>query len=340
MNNKEPLAEIRDLKKYFTVNKGILKHKTAGVVKAVDGVSLTIYKGETLGIIGESGCGKSTLARMIMGLIPATEGEIYFKGVHVSHKQLMTFRKKVQMIFQDPYSSLDPRMNIGRIIEEPLRIHTHMNHEQKRTTVLKIIEKMGIAEEDFKKYPHEFSGGQRQRIGIARALVLLPEFVICDEPVSALDMSIQAQILNLFKDMQRDMGLTYLFISHDMSVIKHVSDRIAVMYLGKVVELASKSELFSNTLHPYSIALMSAIPIPNPASRKKRILLKGDLPSPINPPEGCPFQTRCPKVFSMCYEKSPALREVREGHFTACHLFDGDSMNSDCRHDGRMDGEQ
>ena len=321
MSKREELLKVNNLKKYFVVNKGILKFRKSGVVKAVDNVSFTIYKGETLGLIGESGCGKSTLARLIMGLIQATDGEIYFKNELVGEKRLKSFRRRVQMIFQDPYSSLDPRMSIRRIVEEPLRIHTKLNKNERRAVVLPLMEKLGFDEDSMRKFPHEFSGGQRQRIGIARALVLQPEFVICDEPVSALDVSIQAQILNLFKELQENMGLTYLFISHDMSVIKHVSDRIAVMYLGKIVELANKDQLFSNTLHPYTIALMSAIPIPNPAARKKRILLKGDLPSPLNPPEGCPFQTRCPNVCDVCYKESPALKEVQDGHFVACHLI-------------------
>ncbi|MFH5183579.1 ABC transporter ATP-binding protein [Paenibacillus sp. TAB 01] len=321
MNDAEVLVEVKNLKKYFPVNKGMLRHKTVGTVKAVDDISFKIYKGETLGLIGESGCGKSTLSRMLIGLTDATDGQILFKGQRVGTKGPQSFRKQAQMIFQDPYSSLDPRMTIRRIIEEPLRIHTKYTAKQKLEAVLPLLDKVSIPEDALGKYPHEFSGGQRQRIGIARALVLGPEFVICDEPVSALDMSVQAQILNLFKQMQKEFGLTYLFVSHDMSVVKHISDRIMVMYLGKVVELASKHELFSNTLHPYSIALMNAIPVPNPEAVRDRTLLEGELPSPINPPAGCPFQSRCPHVKPVCGVEMPSLKEVEPGHFVACHLF-------------------
>ncbi|MGE7225768.1 ABC transporter ATP-binding protein [Paenibacillus glucanolyticus] len=321
MNDTDIMVEVRNVKKYFPVKKGMLRHKTVGTVKAVDDVSFTINKGETLGLIGESGCGKSTLSRLLMGLMDATDGHILFKGQEVGTKGFNTFRKEAQMIFQDPYSSLDPRMTIRRIIEEPLRIHTKWNARQKLEAVLPLLEKVSIPEDALGKYPHEFSGGQRQRIGIARALVLRPEFVICDEPVSALDMSVQGQILNLFKKMQKEFRLTYLFISHDMSVVKHISDRIMVMYLGKVVELAPKHELFGNTLHPYSIALMNAIPIPNPEAARNRTLLEGELPSPINPPAGCPFQSRCPHALPECGVEMPLLKEVEQGHFVACHLF-------------------
>ena len=321
MHNREPLVEVKNLKKHFPVNRGFLLKKTTGVVKAVDDVSFTVYKGETLGLIGESGCGKSTLLRVLLGLLAATSGEVYFKGSIIDKARLKNFRKESQMIFQDPYSSLDPRMSIRRIIEEPLRIHTKLDRKDKTEIVLSLLKKIGIAEDDLKKYPHEFSGGQRQRIGIARALVLNPEFVVCDEPVSALDMSIQAQILNLFKSMQKELNLTYLFVSHDMSVVKHVSDRIAVMYLGRIVELATKHTLFDNTLHPYSVALMSAIPIPDPTAKKKRILLEGDIPSPINTPQGCSFHTRCLNAMPICRQLTPPLKEIEDNHFVACHLF-------------------
>ncbi len=319
---REILVEVRNLKKYFPVNRGILGRHVTGTVKAVDDVSFSIYRGETLGFIGESGCGKSTLARVLAGLTAATEGTVLFRGEKINPRKMGDNRKSIQMVFQDPYSSIDPRMSIRRAVEEPLRVHTRMTRAQKREMVMPLIEKLGLNEEDMSKFPHEFSGGQRQRIGIARAFVLNPEFVICDEPVSALDVSIQAQILNLFRRMQREMGTTYLFISHDMSVIKHVSDRIAVMYLGHLMELADKRELFSNTLHPYSAALMSAIPVPNPEYRRERVLLEGDLPSPLNPPPGCPFQTRCPRAMDVCQARPSALHEASQGHFVACHLYD------------------
>lgn len=321
MEHKEILLELRHLKKFFPVTKGIFK-KSKGVVKAVNDVNLTICKGETLGLIGESGCGKSTLARVIMGLTAPTDGVILYQNQPVDRKHMTQFRRKVQMIFQDPYSSLDPRMTIGNIIEEPLRIHTKLSKAEKNAAVLPLLEKVSIAEDSLKKYPHEFSGGQQQRIGIARALVLTPELMICDEPVSALDVSVQAQILNLFKKLQKEYGLTYLFVSHDMSVIRHVSDRIAVMYLGRIVELATKKEFFENTLHPYSAALMNAIPEPDPDAPVKKVRLKGELPSPLAPPPGCPFQTRCCKVMERCRAECPPLKEVRPDHFAACYLYD------------------
>lgn len=322
MGQNEVLVELRHLKKYYPVNKGIFSHKQKGVVKAVDDVSLKIYRGETLGLIGESGCGKSTLSRVLLGLTEATGGEILFKGQPVNMKNMKEFRRQVQMIFQDPYSSLDPRMSVGRIIEEPLRIHTNLSKEEKNKLLRSLLEKVSLPEDSLKKFPHEFSGGQRQRIGIARALALNPEFVVCDEPVSALDVSVQAQILNLFKKMQKDFQLTYLFISHDMSVVRHMSDRITVMYLGRVMELAKKRELFENTLHPYSIALMNAIPVPDPLVPMGNMRLEGELPSPLNPPPGCPFQTRCNRVMPKCKEVCPALKEVQPEHFVACHLYD------------------
>ena len=320
---QETLVEVKNLKKYFPVNRGVLGHHVEGTVKAVDDVSFEICKGETLGFIGESGCGKSTLARLLLGLARATEGSVRFRGREIGPGKMGEDRKRIQMVFQDPYSSIDPRMNIRRTIEEPLRVHTRMSRAEKRAAVMTLIESMGLSEEDLAKYPHEFSGGQRQRIGIARAFVLNPDFVICDEPVSALDVSIQAQILNLFKRLQRERGVTYLFISHDMSVIKHVSDRIAVMYLGQIMELAGKDELFRRTLHPYSVALMGAIPVPNPEYRRARVLLKGDLPSPLNPPSGCRFSTRCEHVMDLCRARPAPLAEVSPGHFVACHLYGG-----------------
>ena len=323
--NGEALIDVRGLKKHFAVNRGFLSHHSEGTVKAVDGVSFTIYRGETLGLIGESGCGKSTLSRMLIGLSEPTEGEIFFRGRKVDKRTINEIRTSMQMVFQDPYSSLDPRMCMRRIVEEPLRIHTHLSRAEKLERILPLVKQLGFSEDDLKKYPHEFSGGQRQRIGIARAFVLGPEFIICDEPVSALDVSIQAQILNLFRELQREKDVTYLFISHDMSVIKHVSDRIAVMYLGRIVELAGKNELFSDTLHPYTKALISSIPIPDPRIHTDMKPLEGELPSPLNPPSGCPFRLRCGKAMDICSSSVPQLREIRKGHYAACHLFDGDA---------------
>ena len=315
----EVLLETKNLKKHFPVKRKLFEKGPVKTVKAVDGVSLKIYKGEALGLIGESGCGKSTLSRVILKLIPATEGEVLFHGEPVTGKNLMKFRQQVQMVFQDPYSSLDPRMSVRRIIEEPLRVHTKLSAREKLEIVKPVLQQIGLPEEALDKFPHEFSGGQRQRIGIARALVTKPELLICDEPVSALDVSIQSSILNLFKKMQREMGLSYLFITHDMSVVKHVSDRIAVMYLGRIVELAETKELFSNTLHPYSKALMNAIPIPDPTLPVKKAALTGEPPSPINMPSGCAFHTRCPYATEECRTKVPEFRDMGNGHFVACH---------------------
>ena len=323
MINGQPLLEVYGLKKYFHLHKRFLSRKPAIVVKAVDDVCFSVFKGEALGLIGESGCGKSTVARLIMGLYKATEGQILYDGKIIDTYGMRAYRKRVQMIFQDPYSSLDPRMSVERIIEEPLRIHEHLSHKKKLDIVLPILNAIGLNEDVLKKFPHEFSGGQRQRIGIARALVTKPDLLVCDEPVSALDVSIQSSILNLFKHMQREFKLSYIFISHDMSVVRHISDRIAVMYLGKIMEMAEKRELFEKTLHPYSEALMSAIPIPDPKYKKKRIVLTGDPPSPVNPPKGCPFYTRCPKMLNECPEIKPDLTEARPGHFVACHLYAG-----------------
>lgn len=323
--SRDVLIQVNHLKKYFNVSRGILGHHIEGTVKAVDDVSLSIYRGETLGLIGESGCGKSTLSRVLLGLISPTDGEVIFEGKKMNRKALKEFRTRVQMVFQDPYSSIDPRMCMRRIIEEPLRIHTSLSRSERMDLVLPLIKQLGFDEEDLKKYPHEFSGGQRQRIGIARAFILEPSFIICDEPVSALDVSIQAQILNLFRQLQREKGVTYLFISHDMAVIKHISDRIAVMYLGHIVELASKDELFSDTLHPYTKALIESIPVPDPRIHTSMKPLEGELPSPINPPSGCPFRLRCRHAMDICASSIPELREIKEGHFAACHLFDGRS---------------
>ena len=322
MPEKELLLEVKNAKKYFPVKKGFIIQKVLGHVRAVDGVSFKLYKGETLGVIGESGCGKTTLSRLIIGLDDATDGEVLYRGEKLSTKMRPELRQKIQMVFQDPYSSIDPRMNIRRIIEEPLRIHTNLSKEEKLQKVLPILKQVGIPESALAKYPHEFSGGQRQRIGIARALISEPELIICDEPVSALDVSVQAQVLNLFKRLQKENNLTYIFISHDMSVVRHVSDRVAVMYLGQMVEVASKKAIFDNTLHPYSKALMSAIPVPDPTIKKERIPLKGDIPSPIDVPKGCAFQTRCVHCMENCKTVQPKLHEVEPDHYVACHLFE------------------
>ena len=317
---RDILLETKDIKKYFPVKKKWFTRGPRKTVKAVDGISLQIFRGEALGLIGESGCGKSTFSRVVMHLIPPTEGQVFYNGKPVTGKDIMEFRRRVQMVFQDPYSSLDPRMNVRDIIEEPLRVHTNLSAEEKLTVVKKVLEQIELPAETLEKYPHEFSGGQRQRIGIARVLVTDPELLVCDEPVSALDVSIQASILNLFKQMQRERGLSYLFISHDLSVVKHLCDRIAVMYLGRIVELAEKKELFANTLHPYTQALMSAIPAIRAANQGKKIRLQGEPPSPIDPPSGCAFHVRCPYAEKICAEQVPPLRDMGGGHMAACHF--------------------
>ena len=325
MAEREKLLELKNVKKYFPVKAGVFR-RTVDYVKAVDDVSFHIFKGETLGLVGESGCGKSTTGRTILRLLEATEGDIYFEGknlVELGKKELRDIRKDMQIIFQDPYASLNPRMTVADIVGEPLDIHNLVDNKQERNErVLEILDTVGLSEDHMKRYPHEFSGGQRQRIGVARALAVDPKIIIADEPVSALDVSIQAQVINMMQDLQDDFDLTYLFIAHDLSVVKHISDRIAVMYLGKLVEVADKTELFENTLHPYTQALLSAIPIADPTYDKERIILEGDVPSPVDPPSGCRFHPRCPKAMDVCSEKEPEFKDYGDGHFAACHLLD------------------
>ncbi len=316
------LVVVKDLKKHFPVRSGLLRRVTAQV-KAVDGVSFTIRKGECLGMVGESGCGKTTIGRTILRLIEPTAGSVLFDGVDlltVDSKTLKAMRRGMQIIFQDPYSSLDPRIPIGESIGEGLQIHGMRSGRERHAIVLDMLRKVGLEEYHARRYPHEFSGGQRQRIGIARALALNPKFIVCDEPISALDVSIQSQVLNLLRDLQQEFGLTYLFIAHNLSVVEHISDRVAVMYLGMMAELTTREELFRNPLHPYTQALMSAIPVPDPTFKRERTVLKGDVPSPLNPPPGCRFHTRCPKVTDICRSEGPLFQDMGSGHFVACHL--------------------
>lgn len=323
MNKKEQkvLLEVKNLKMYFPVKSEEL-FKPKKQVKAVDGIDFTIYQGETLGLVGESGCGKSTTGKLIVKLLNPTAGNIIYKGkdiVKMSKKEFRGIRKEIQMIFQDPYSSLDPRRTNGKTIGEPLEANKIQCNVKEK--VMEIMREVGLREEFYERYPHEFSGGQRQRVGIARALALNPTLIVCDEPVSALDVSIQAQILNLMNNLQEKFNLTYLFISHDLSVIKHISDRIAVMYLGGIVELANKKELFDNPMHPYTKALLEAVPVPDPENRKELGMLKGDVPSPIDPPSGCRFHTRCSKCMEKCKKKIPELKEISKNHFVKCYLY-------------------
>jgi peptide/nickel transport system ATP-binding protein len=322
---RAPLLEVRDLRKHFPIRKGLLS-RVVGRVYAVDGISFHIKKGETLGLVGESGCGKSTAGKTVLKLIEPTAGTIKVRGTDITALDkagMRPFRRQMQIIFQDPYSSLNPRMSAGGIVGEPLSIHHIASGRDKEDRVAALFERVGLRPEHMVKYPHEFSGGQRQRIGIARALALNPSLIVGDEPVSALDVSIQAQVINLLIDLQEEYKLSYLFIAHDLAVVEHISHRIAVMYLGKIVEMAEKRELFQRALHPYSEALLSAVPIPDPRiKRGKRIILRGDVPSPINPPPGCHFHTRCPYAFERCRVEMPALREVEPGHWAACHLHD------------------
>ena len=319
--NTNILLETKNLSKYFTGKKGLLNRQPAQV-KAVDHVSLTVNKGETLGLVGESGCGKSTLGRTILRLIPATEGQVLYNGEDIltyDKKKMWEMRRKLQIIFQDPYSSLNPRMTVYDLISAPLEVYKIGTKAERREMVEEILQEVGLDKQYLNRFPHEFSGGQRQRIGIARALILNPEFVVCDEAVSALDVSVRAQVLNLMRNMQQKKNLTYLFISHDLSVVRHISDRIAVMYLGSVVEVAEKAQLYSNPMHPYTKALLSAIPLPDVKKKRQRIILEGDVPSAYNPPSGCKFHTRCPYATDRCRQEAPVLQEVEKGHKAACH---------------------
>lgn len=318
-----PLIEVKNLKQYFNINMGLFKSKP---LKAVDDVSFTINKGETLGLVGESGCGKTTVGRTILHLYKPTAGEIWYDGKQIkTAEDIHEFRKNATMVFQDPYSSLNPRMTVSDIIGEPLDVHKICQDKKEREErILELMSHVGLNSEHASRYAHEFSGGQRQRIGIARALAVDPKFIVCDEPVSALDVSIQAQVINMFDELQEKLGLTYLFIAHDLLVVRHISDRIAVMYLGRMVELADADEIYNHPLHPYSKSLLSAVPIPDPkiARENKRIVLSGDIPSPLNAPSGCPFRTRCQYATEKCAECMPEFKEVSKGHFVACHRLD------------------
>ena len=320
MSDNKNLLEVKGLKQYFKIPNGFLRSLT---LKAVDDVSFAIKEGETLGLVGESGCGKTTVGRTILHLYQPTAGEVIFNGKSIkTGKDVTEFRRQAQMVFQDPYSSLDPRMTVSDIIGEPLDVHKLYDSKKEREEKIKyLMDLVGLSSEHASRYAHEFSGGQRQRIGIARALAVDPKFIICDEPVSALDVSIQAQVINMFEDLQKKLGLTYLFIAHDLLVVKHISTRIAVMYLGKLVEIGPANDLYHNPMHPYTISLLSAVPVPDPkiARANQRILLEGDVPSPLHMPSGCPFRTRCPRATAACAESMPPLREVEPGRFVACH---------------------
>lgn len=323
-NNEETLLKVENLKMYFPIYRGILQRQV-GAVRAVDGVDFEVYRGETLGLVGESGCGKSTTGRTILQLYKPTEGQVHFEGVDLVSlrgEEMRKMRRKMQMVFQDPYASLNPRMTVEQIVSEPLVVHNVVSGKEMRERVKELLELVGLNPAFATRYPHEFSGGQRQRVGVARALALQPSFIICDEPISALDVSIQAQVVNLLEELQEKFNLTYLFIAHDLSMVRHISKRVAVMYLGVIMELASRDELYDHPLHPYTQALLSAVPIPDPVAdaQRSRTILEGDVPSPSNPPSGCRFRTRCPIAKEICAVERPEFREIKPGHFVACHF--------------------
>jgi oligopeptide transport system ATP-binding protein len=324
-STSQVLLRVRDLRMWFPIMRGVLQRHVADV-KAVDGLNFDVYRGETLGLVGESGCGKSTTGRAILQLYRPTAGEVSFNGqdlTKIKGDLLRQMRRQMQMIFQDPYASLNPGMTVGGIVGEPLEVHNIGTRSERMDRVRELLQVVGLNPYFINRYPHEFSGGQRQRIGVARALAVNPSFIVCDEPISALDVSIQAQIINLLEDLQSQFGLTYLFIAHDLSVVRHISDRVAVMYLGKIMELTTRDELYANPMHPYSQALLSAVPIPDPVieEKRKRIILEGDVPTPVNPPVGCNFCTRCPKVLDICKEQEPDFRDYGAGHYVACWLY-------------------
>ena len=324
MQRDQVLVEVKELRKYFPITRGIIFQKRVGDIKAVDSVSFNIHRGETLGLVGESGCGKSTTGRTILQLYRPTSGTAYFEGEDLTTlkgNELRRMRQRMQMIFQDPYASLNPRMTVGGIVGEPLEVHRVARGAEKRERVQELLRLVGLNPYFVNRYPHEFSGGQRQRIGVARALALNPSFIVCDEPISSLDVSIQAQVVNLLEDLQDQFGLTYLFIAHDLSMVRHISNRVAVMYLGKIVELTDRDSLYQNPLHPYTQALLSAVPIPDPIAEegRQRVILEGDVPSPANPPQGCNFNTRCPVAMDICSQEEPEFKETEEGHWVACY---------------------
>ncbi|MBD1370889.1 dipeptide ABC transporter ATP-binding protein [Hazenella sp. IB182357] len=322
----QALLTVKNLSKHFPIKGGVFR-RTVGQVKAVDNISFSVNKGETFGLVGESGCGKSTTGRTLIRLLEPTAGEVLFEGkdiARLARKEMQAVRRDLQMVFQDPYASLNPQMTVGELIEEPMKVHGLYNKQERQKRVKKMMDLVGLNAQYITRYPHEFSGGQRQRIGIARALSLEPKLIIADEPVSALDVSIQSQVVNLMDDLQKELDLTYIFIAHDLSVIKHISDRVGVMYLGRMAEIAPKQKIYDQPLHPYTKALLSAVPVPDPKVKKERIILSGDVPSPSNPPSGCAFHPRCPKAFARCKTERPQLLDIGEEHFVACHLYDVD----------------